>query len=170
MSLSISKSILYFLINFASLINFVKTPNQRYFLLFLSRLDTRIYFYVYRRLFHLFSPFFGNKSFLLGFFVCFRSQGITNFHNARGHYGEISPCQQPITARDFTGCNPCHIIIYINDLLFLLKLNRGKSTCEGILLIRFLLTMAVIIQFRFIVHLYIFNMFQTIDRGRSLKI
>ena len=31
-------------------------------------------------------------------------------HDARGHYREISPRQQPITARDFTGSNLCHII------------------------------------------------------------
>ena len=29
------------------------------------------------------------------------TQDINNFHNARGQYGEISPRQQPITARDF---------------------------------------------------------------------
>ena len=41
-------------------------------------------------------------------------QGINNFHNARGHYGEISPRQQPITALDFTGSNLRHIIINLN--------------------------------------------------------
>ena len=46
----------------------------------------------------------------VGFWVCFSSGGINNFHNARGHYGEILPRQQPITARDFTGSNLCHIM------------------------------------------------------------
>ena len=44
------------------------------------------------------------------FSVCFCRQGINNLHNGRGHYGEISPRQQPITARDFTGSNLCDII------------------------------------------------------------
>ena len=35
-------------------------------------------------------------------FVFFQTALIDNFHNARGHYGEISQRQQPITARDFT--------------------------------------------------------------------
>ena len=42
---------------------------------------------------------------------------INNFHNVRGHYGEISLRQQPITARDFTGSNLCHIIKQFNKLL-----------------------------------------------------
>ena len=46
---------------------------------------------------------------------CFCSQGINNFYNARGHYGEISTRQQPITARDFTGSNLRHIIIQLNE-------------------------------------------------------
>ena len=36
---------------------------------------------------------------------------FNNFHNGRGHYGEISPRQQPITAHDLTGSDLCHIII-----------------------------------------------------------
>ena len=42
----------------------------------------------------------------LGLLVLFCSQGVNNFHDACGHYGEILPSQQPITARDFTGSNP----------------------------------------------------------------
>ena len=42
--------------------------------------------------------------YFLGLWVCFCSQEISNFHNARGHYGEISPRQQLITGRNFTGC------------------------------------------------------------------
>ena len=53
------------------------------------------------------------SDFVLGFGVCFCSQGINNFHNACGHYGEISPRQQPITARDFTESNLFHIIVII---------------------------------------------------------
>ena len=57
--------------------------------------------------------FKATKNFLFSFFflfcVRFCSQGI-NFHNARGHYGEILPRQQSITARNFTGSNLCHII------------------------------------------------------------
>ena len=40
----------------------------------------------------------------LGFWVCFCSHGINNFHNARGHYGDISPRQPLITGRNSTGC------------------------------------------------------------------
>ena len=42
--------------------------------------------------------------YFLGLWVCFCSQEISNFHNARGHYGEISPRQQLITGRNFTRC------------------------------------------------------------------
>ena len=40
----------------------------------------------------------------------FHALDINNFHNARSHYAENSPNQQPITARDFTGSNLCRII------------------------------------------------------------
>ena len=49
-------------------------------------------------------------------FRILNSQGINNFHDARGHYGDISPRQQPIAVRDFTGSKLCHIIIWINQL------------------------------------------------------
>ena len=64
--------------------------------------------------------FFVALFFLNDLFRILSSQGINNFHNARGHYGEISPRQQPITARDFTGSNLCHIISSIGFL------NRGN--------------------------------------------
>ena len=51
----------------------------------------------------------------LGLLVLFCSQGVNNFHDACGHYGEILPRQQPITARDFAGSNLRHIIISRND-------------------------------------------------------
>ena len=50
------------------------------------------------------------KFFLIFFFRILSPQGINSFHNAHGHYWEISPRQEPITARDFTGNNLCHII------------------------------------------------------------
>ena len=55
---------------------------------------------------------------------------FNNFHNASVHYGEISPRQQPITARDFTGSNLCHIIkiCNVNDVasVILTSLNVPK--------------------------------------------
>ena len=42
----------------------------------------------------------------------FVHRALTIFITPAGHYGEISPRQQPTTARDFTGSNLCHIIKY----------------------------------------------------------
>ena len=81
---------------------------------FLALQDNKIHCLdFFHRSFRYFVQFQAKKFFFKLFFYdfeCFCSQGINNFHNARGHYGEILPRQQPITARDFTGSNLCHII------------------------------------------------------------
>ena len=62
---------------------------------------------------------FFKLSYFFRIWVCFCSQDINNFDNARGHYGEISPRQQPITARNFTVSNLCHIIIIIIIIIYI---------------------------------------------------
>ena len=49
--------------------------------------------------------------------ILFSFKAKNNFHNARGHYGEILPRRQPITVRDFTGSNLCHIVTTFNVFL-----------------------------------------------------
>ena len=60
--------------------------------------------------------------FFLGFWVCFCSQGINNFHNTRGHHEKISPRQQPITARDFES-DLYHVINIVINTSFILDCN-----------------------------------------------